>query len=290
MATCSIITPSNYCTKKNFEKAKKRLLDLGFEKCSFYSLKRFFEKWAGSPKERLRQLHNAFTDTSDCIIACKGGSGVIHFVNDVSLSLVRRHKKPLMGYSDLTPLLNRLAAHANLVCFHGPVAQKKLDDKTINSVRTAFQMKNYSIRFQSSRNVRQKNLSGKIFGGNVSLLQRSLGTSFEVNMKNKIVFLEAASTISELKLYDRFVQLSLSKKFSPKALLFGYLSGVKNKKLFFQMIESLFPGVPLVIGLPFGHELPNIPIPLGVKTKIDFAKKTVTFHFPRSAKRYAVKF
>jgi muramoyltetrapeptide carboxypeptidase LdcA involved in peptidoglycan recycling len=71
--------------------------------------------------------------------------------------------------------------------------------------------------------------------------------------------------------------------------VFGGL-GVKNKKLMREMILSLFPDIPLIFDLNFGHTTPNISIPIGVDCRIDFEKGVIGFFFSNKDRKYSIKF
>ena len=56
------------------------------------------------------------------------------------------------------------------------------------------------------------------------------------------------------------------------------------------MIKSIFPNIPIITNLPFGHTLPNVTIPLGAECKIDFNQGKIDFLFSEKDKDYAVRF
>ena len=57
-----------------------------------------------------------------------------------------------------------------------------------------------------------------------------------------------------------------------------------------EMIEYLFPNIPLIFDLNFGHKTPNITIPIGVDCDVNFIKGNINFVFSNRDKHYSVKF
>jgi muramoyltetrapeptide carboxypeptidase len=289
MVRVSILSPSYFCSKKEIKKVKENLDKIGFEKIDdFISKDISFNWWAGSINERLTSFCNAWNSDSEVVMCCKGGSGVSHF-----LPLIKAHKlkkkKIFVGYSDITLLLNFISKSLGIVTIHGPNGLKELDKRTIFSLKDALQMKNYGIRFAQKQcvNVSKSILEGKTIGGN---LERLVETLYYVNLNfnNKIIFLEEVGH-TEYKIFNLLVFLKNHPSFNPRALVFGGL-GVKNKKLMREMILSLFPDIPLIFDLNFGHTTPNISIPIGVDCRIDFEKGVIGFFFSNKDRKYSIKF
>ncbi|MFF4704392.1 S66 peptidase family protein [Streptomyces sp. NPDC001288] len=74
------------------------------------------------PATLAAELHRALEDpTCDGVIAAVGGWTLINVLPHIDWRLVSAARKPLIGYSDLTSLLNTTARKADLVAFHGPM-------------------------------------------------------------------------------------------------------------------------------------------------------------------------
>lgn len=288
MVSCALVALSNKFNKKELSSAKQYLKSRGIDVLFSPVIKNYFDKWAGNPEYRLNQINTAFSLDVDYISALKGGTGVLHFVSKVNFSILKTNPKFFIGYSDLTPLLNLIYERTGIVSLHGPNALKSLDEASIECMNEALQAKSYSLAFRDCINPSKKPIKGVIKGGNLSLCAWSLGTSTEIDLKNKIVFLEDVD-INFRDFYNLLVQLKDSKNFKPLALLIGYVDVVDNG-LVKDMLKNLFPSIPIVFGLKAGHQLPNYTIPIGSNCSIDFDRGLVTFKFPDSAKGYAVNF
>lgn len=61
---------------------------------------------AGPDQQRLQDLHAAFADPAmDAILCMRGGYGSMRLLDQLDFELIRRNPKPLIGYSDITALL-----------------------------------------------------------------------------------------------------------------------------------------------------------------------------------------
>src|SRR3954471_9360664 len=79
---------------------------------------------AGTDDERLGDLNTAFQDPAiDAVWCIRGGYGTIRLVDRLDYAAVARRPKALIGFSDITTLLNAVPRCSGVVTFHGPVAR-----------------------------------------------------------------------------------------------------------------------------------------------------------------------
>ena len=289
MLSCNVLSSSYFVSKKDLKRVELNLRKIGFGKINFFnSSEKFFGKWAGSFEERLKFFYNSWNSNSSVVFCSKGGSGISHFINQIDSSKLIK-KKLIVGYSDVTLLLNFVNQELGLISLHGPNGLKKLDLISLNSLKDALRMNSYGISF-SREDVRNnfsiKKVEGNILGGNLLRFHEFVNLFPKTNFKKKIIFFEVNSC-SEYKIFNLLRSMKCFRNFSPEAILFGNL-GVKNKDLIKKMIKFLFPTIPLIFDLSFGHQMPNITIPIGAKCEIDFESNKIKFIFPRGAKKYSI--
>lgn len=88
---------------------------------------------AGSDKDRANDLHEMFKDKSvKGILAIHGGWGCARVLPHLDFELIKNNPKVLIGYSDITALLNAIYAKTGLVTFHGPVASSTWNAFTVD--------------------------------------------------------------------------------------------------------------------------------------------------------------
>jgi muramoyltetrapeptide carboxypeptidase len=123
---------------------------------------------------------------------------------------------------------------------------------------------------------------GRIFGGNLSILCSNIGSEYNINWKNKILFIEDVNEEPysiERKLY----QLKLSGIFSKvSGVLLGQFSSCDSKDNDSQTVVEVFNeffynfNIPVYYGFMTGHGPHKITIPMGVKIEISESKLKFT--------------
>jgi muramoyltetrapeptide carboxypeptidase len=82
---------------------------------------------AGAAAARATQLRDALVDPGiAAVIATRGGYGSAHLLPFLDWAEVRAARTLLIGYSDITALLDAFAGRAGLVSIHGPMAEGRL--------------------------------------------------------------------------------------------------------------------------------------------------------------------
>ena len=88
--------------------------------------------FAGTDQERAADLNAMFADPDVAGIIClRGGYGASRTLPYLDFDLIRRNPKPLIGYSDITTLLNPIQRLTGLVTFHGPIAGQSYTPYTL---------------------------------------------------------------------------------------------------------------------------------------------------------------
>jgi muramoyltetrapeptide carboxypeptidase len=288
MKKCSILGSTYYTSNNELKKIGDNMRELGFSDYSVFNSKNNnFGKWAGTPEERLKLFYDSWESDDDAIFSIRGGSGASHFVSKIEVERLNR-RKMFVGYSDLTLILNYLNSKLGLITLHGPMAVADLDYTSLYFLKRALAMQNYSIDF-SKRSVingsDNKIVKGKMIGGNLTRLIESL-LHFDLDFKDKVVFLEETGE-SQAKVLNMLFTLSAYGSFKPSAIVLGYM-GIDISKDLEEMISGIFPDVPIVYNLPFGHNLPNVSIPIGASGVIDFEKGKLSIEFPEDHRDYAI--
>ena len=206
---------------------------------------------------------------------------IIPFYN-LDYNLIKKSGKVLIGFSDATILLNAIYQKTGLRCLHGPMPfNERYDEKTISCLFNVLNKKNYSVRMKE-KDVFKKGFSkGKIVGGAIRVLTKSLGSKYELQTSDKILFLEQ-NHWNGRDIYDALWQLKLAGKFeNVKGILLGYFT--KCDKDVLNYLQEFFKDFkcPIIFNQPIGHEEPNLTIPIGEECIIDTRKKVWKINFLR---------
>lgn len=275
-----IAAPSGVVAKASFLKGLKVLEEWGLKpvyRKDLFSRHRYF---AGSPRRRLRELQQLI-DRQDmgAILFPRGGFGLHHILPELKLARLRRFPKRIIGYSDLTMLLERIRSEVKLVTYYGPTVWA-LGARDHSRVQRDYHKILFGAgtgptwTFSKNHVLRHGRAEAELMGGCLTLLSMSIGTSFEIETKNRILLLE---DINEAPY--RFERLILHLKQSGKlrhvkGLMISASETGRNYapprewKLMLKEILGDFRG-PVIFGFRWGH-MPNPhTLPLGMKARLD---------------------
>lgn len=256
---------------------------------------------AGTDEQRVSDLHDMFRDDSvKAIFALRGGYGSMRLLNLIDYQLIQSHPKILMGYSDITSLCLGIFAKTGLVTFHGPVAISSFSEYTqryfypcVESPKPIGEVElpepDNTLRPTAHlATIRSGKASGKLIGGNLTLLTALLGTPYLPDFKDTILFLE--ETGEEPYDIDRMLtQLLLSGKLDQvNGIIFDLCPNCEPReyKPAFQTNLSLEEVLrdrlghlkcPVLFGLKVGHEADKPTMPLGIRVTLDADKKRFSF-------------
>jgi len=300
--TVGLVTPASapFEGKRTLIAVREKLSNLGFKtKIGKHVLQRH-GYLAGTVEERVADLHTMFRDDEvKAIMAIRGGYGCAQLLPYLDYSLIRKHPKILIGYSDITALLIAIYQQSGLVTFHGPVAVSTFTEYTrkyfldvLGKPQPAGEIEDapYEDNLQTSNRiwtVKPGRASGKLIGGNLTLLQSTLGTPFEMDTDDAILFLEEVG--EEPYDLDRLLtHLKLAGKLDHcRAVFFDKLGSVEPadyKPGFYSslsvetVIEMTFRefDYPVCVGISIGHVKDKPTLPLGVQASLDADQGTLT--------------
>jgi len=209
------------------------------------------------------------------VIAATGGYGAVRVIPYLDRDVFRRNPKPFVGYSDITALHLWMMRCAQLRVFHGPTLDDLFPggcDPTLCSLLSALTNPRPEEKLSgpSVRSVRPGTARGRLTGGNLSLVQQTIGTPYEIDTRGAILFLE--ETRDPMSFVDeRLVHLrSAGLLRDVQGIVFGHLSLDRCEEDEFEdfLLDLLydFEG-PILMDFPAGHEAPNLTLPLG--TEVD---------------------
>ncbi|MFZ5624575.1 MAG: S66 peptidase family protein [Gemmatimonadota bacterium] len=246
---------------------------------------------AGTDDQRLADLNAALRDDSiDAVWCLRGGYGVTRILAGVDFEALRRRPKAVIGYSDITALVNAIPRAAGVVAFHGPMARAPLTpfsrrhfERVLMTPDAAGECERLPappgvLVPRESRVValRPGVAEGPLVGGNLSLLQCLIGTRFQPGFDGAILFLEDVH--EDLYRVDRMLA-----HFRMAGLL-DRLAGVAvgrftemNRHMadgamgFDEVLQTCFGplGIPVMSGIPVGHIDDQWTLPIGARVQLN---------------------
>jgi muramoyltetrapeptide carboxypeptidase len=276
-----IISPASFANAERADRGLERLRQLGFSpRFGKNTQTRGPMFFAGSPKQRLEDLHAAFADAeTDIVASVRGGYGSNYLLGGLDLALMQQHPKPFFAYSDLTGMQLHLLDHLGLPAFHGPMVAADFalaDGVHLESFQSALGGRPYSVgASEGLRTLKPGTARGTLYGGCLSILVSLLGTPWEPQTEGKLLFVEDIGA----KPYqiDRMLwQLRAA----------GKLEGVVGV-VFGEMLDCTSPGapagllddvllhafadfdIPIAIGLRSGHvSRQNVTLTFGIEAQL----------------------
>lgn len=246
---------------------------------------------AGTDAERLEDLNGALRDpTIDAVWCIRGGYGITRILDQVDFGALARRPKPVIGFSDVTALLNAATCAAGVITFHGPTARQPMSAFTrrhFAEVLCCAEPAGVLDRLQPPPDVfvpraprivtlRPGRAEGPLAGGNLSLLQCLLGTPWMPDLSGALLFLEDAGE----KLYrvDRMLShLRLAGAFDRLAgVVVGQFTGLDRGESegapgLDEVLDGYFGGlgIPVAYGFPIGHLDEQWTLPIGARAALD---------------------
>ena len=284
--TIGLIAPANY-TNENSNAEIEYLQSRGFNVVYGQS---FYSRWygfGGTDSVRAKDINDMFANPNiNAIFAVRGGYGGIRIVDKLNYDVIKKNPKIISGFSDNTTLLLAINEKTGLVTFHGPMSDnlKNIPSVTENAFNKAFTSnESYNLLgFDDTYTIMKSGRgTGKITGGNLSLVVATLGTDHEINTDGKILFLEETNEASYR--VDRMLkQLKLAGKFDKlQGIIIGDFKNPKQSDPTDMTIDEVFYdnfgklNVPIVKNFKSGHVRPFITVPIGAKAVMDTGKREI---------------
>ncbi len=234
-------------------------------------------QYAGTDEQRASDLQWALNDTSiKAIIIARGGYGSVRLLEYIDFTELKKHPKWIVGYSDVT-VLHQAVHNLGIASLHATMPLNFT--KNTQATKSLFNaLMGNLIRINTEDNY--SNISGVakglLVGGNLSLIYALSGTKFDIDTKDKILFIEDLDEY--LYHLDRMMmQLKLSGKLKHlKALIVGGMTDMKDNPIPFGKFpeEIILDAVkeynyPVCFDFPAGHIDNNMALFFGREVELN---------------------
>lgn len=288
----AIIAPASPSDKNLIDKCIASLNELGLKVVIGESCLSEHGFLSGTDDIRANDINCMFADKNiKGIFALRGGYGCARLLDLIDFKLIKKNPKIFIGYSDITALHIAINQKSKLITYHGPMISteliKGLDEYSAEYYKKfIFEHEKIEELLNPEGNsleiINNGIASGELIGGNLSLICSSLGTKYEINTKNKILFLEEVDEVP-YKVDRMLTHLKQSGKLKEaNGIILGAFTNCiapNNKKsLSLQEVfnEIILPlKKPTISNLACGHCLPTLTLPLGEKVLLDANNKKI---------------
>jgi muramoyltetrapeptide carboxypeptidase len=299
--TVGLITPSTFVSDPDrLQMAERTVRYFGLEPKWGKHVGKQAGYLGGSIQDRLEDLHAMFSDTAVKAIFCvRGGYGSGQLLDGIDYKLIRSNPKVFIGFSDITAMHLAIHKMTGLITFHGPVAVSAFTTYTQEFYRKAlFEARpmgelanppeaNLLRPNHHLRTVRPGKATGRLIGGNLSLIAATMGTPYEIDTRGRILFIEDVDE-QPYSLDRMLTQLRLAGKLQQAAgIVWGECSDCKPRD-YKPAFDSTFTtgevvdrilgrlNVPVLAGLTIGHTDDQLTLPEGVTSELDADRGTLT--------------
>ncbi len=253
---------------------------------------------SGSDKDRAADVNAMFADPSvKAIFAVRGGWGCARILPYLDWRVIAANPKLLIGYSDITALHMAIAAKAGFTTIHGPNAASAWGKASVDSFKAvAFDAGTplYANPVATDDRLVQRKwrtpvvgkgkASGRLLGGNLTVLTALVGTPYLPDFSGAILFLEDVDE-AEYRIDRMLTQLGQAGILGKVAgVVFGQCTDCRARvgggyggftlgDVLRQHIGTL--GVPAFEGAYFGHIADQFSLPVGARAEIDADAGTI---------------
>jgi muramoyltetrapeptide carboxypeptidase len=271
--------------------AARRLTSLGFDVSLDETVLARQQRFGGDDATRLAALHRVARAAPSVALASRGGYGMTRLLDQIDWAVLDRSIERgtrWVGYSDLTALHMGLMAHLKAgnrrLSWAGPLAVDDfgradedggLDEVTPDCFVEAMGGQLEAVGFRTDTGFDGLDMSGRLWGGNLTVLMSLLGTPHWPRVRGGVLMLEDINE-HPYRVERMLLQLHQAGVLGQqKAVLIGDLGGWRkspmdrgyNVKSAIAHLRSVSP-VPILTGLPFGHVPTKVCLPMGARVQL----------------------
>ncbi len=269
-----VVAPAGHAEEDEVRAGVEFFESLGFEVILGASVKAAPHGYLAANDEfRAWDIERMFMDsTIDGVIAVRGGYGSTRITGMLDYGKIEANPKPFIGYSDITALLTAIQSVTGLVTFHGPNLTSPMNDYTLRHFKAQLMEGVAGVidipEDAAARCMKPGRAEGRLVGGNLSLICAGLGTPYEIDTFNRILFLEDVNE-QPYRIDRMLTQLKYSGKLEKACgILLGSFTDCGDVEPVFDDVLSQLESP--VLQLPvFGHGADKLTIPEGIMAGMD---------------------
>lgn len=277
----ALVAPSGPVRPEGLAAAVREVKRRGFRAAVDASVLAHDGYLAGDDARRARELTDAFRDPDvDAVLCLRGGYGVMRLLPAIDADLLRRHPKPVVGFSDVTAL-HAVAAQAGVVSIHGAMlgarpspARAALDSlwRMLTDPRPAGAVSGPAVRALGRGRAR-----GPLVGGCLALVVSLLGTPWQLDTRGAVLLLEDVDEPA-YRIDRMLVHLGLAGAFDEvRGVVVGAFerAAADERAGIRRAVTDVLGvlGVPVLYDFPAGHVRRNLALPLGATVEIDASRR-----------------
>ncbi|MCQ2369148.1 MAG: LD-carboxypeptidase [Paludibacteraceae bacterium] len=272
-ANIIIVSPSGAIDPTYIDGAQRVLTQWGYNVSVSPNAKGKYGRFSATDRKRISDLQQAINNPTFNIILCaRGGYGLSRIIDKIDFSPLIGTDRLIVGFSDITAIHNALG-NLGVKSIHAPMAKHiatECDSPAVWELKKCLEGKTLHYTFKNMELNRKGKATGRLIGGNLSMIYALRGTKFDLNYDGAILFIEDVG--ERLYHIDRMMQnLRLGGVFNKiKGLIVGQFTLCDVDDSFpdgaYGVIANAVKGYRFPVALNFssGHiDNNNMPLMLG---------------------------
>ena len=283
-----VVAPAGVVKTEDLGNGVRRLEELGFRVALGRSLYQSARYLAGRDEERAADLAEMFANPEvKAVVAARGGYGTSRIIPLLDAKALARSPKIFVGSSDLTLLLHFLRSACRLVTFHGPMVSPNFGKYSSPTTNGEFvrilgaTTPPGPIDVTGVKVLKGGSGEGVLTGGCLSLVCQTIGTPYEIQTEDAILFLEDINE-PPYRIDRMLTYLKQVGKFDGvRAVVFGLMPDCHPSPQELYTLEDVIRDVladlpcPILYDFPSGHGGTNVTLPFGVRAAVEGATLSI---------------
>ena len=286
--TIGLVCPSGTLPAKKAATCMRTLESWGYKVKIGKTLGTQHHYFSATDEARAADIQEMLDDKNVQAVLCgRGGYGMSRIIDLLDFKNFKKHPKWVIGFSDITLLHNHCTQVLKTASLHAPMAgafnNGQSDNEWVLSLKHALQGKKANYKAAPHALNRTGTATGKLVGGNLTLVAHAVGSVSGLQTKNAILFLE---DIGEYKYnIDRMmIQLKRAGMLTNLAgLVVGGFTQTKDSNPAFgasvyEIIQSAVAeySYPVCYDFPVSHDKENYAIKHGADYTLQVTAKKVS--------------
>jgi muramoyltetrapeptide carboxypeptidase len=286
--TIGIVCPSGTLSAKKAATCISTLEAWGYKVKIGKTLGTQHHYFSATDEARATDLQEMLDDKNVQAVLCgRGGYGMSRIIDVLDFKKFKKHPKWVIGFSDITLLHNHCTQALKIASLHAPMAgafnNGQSNNEWVLSLKHTLQGKKANYKAATHTYNKFGKASGKLVGGNLTLVAHAVGTVSELQTKNAILFLE---DIGEYKYNIDRMMLQLKRSGMLKNLAGLVVGGFTQTKdsdpafgaTVYEIIEAAVAeyNYPVCFDFPISHDKENYAIKHGMEYALEVTAKKVS--------------
>jgi muramoyltetrapeptide carboxypeptidase len=286
--TIGIVCPSGTLSAKKAATCIETLEAWGYKVKIGKTLGTQHHYFSATDEARATDLQEMLDDKNVQAVLCgRGGYGMSRIIDILDFKAFKKHPKWVIGFSDITLLHNHFTQVLKTASLHAPMAgafnNGQSNNEWVLSLKHALQGKKANYKAEVHAHNKLGKATGKLVGGNLTLVAHAIGTASGLQTKNAILFLE---DIGEYKYNIDRMMLQLKRSGMLKNLAGLVVGGFTQTKdsdpafgaTVYEIIEAAVAeyNYPVCYDFPVSHDKENYAIKHGMEYALEVTAKKVS--------------